>query len=220
MTSITPLKDVRIYLIDDSKAFSQGIINILEQHKCKIKNFLDPELAVEVIFQEPPDIIITDLEMPKLNGAELIKAIRHEKELSFIPILMMTSKDDPETFVHSIEVGADAFMSKNSVQQVLVANIIALLRIAELKKETIKVQQFNAVKTLIGTYKHEFGNTIAILDGKIHKLGKEFPDVSKHDAFKSVTNCIVRLTETLEKLNALREYQEEKYSSNSNIVKI
>lgn len=220
MKSQISLQNVRIYLVDDSKAFTQVVSALLEEEGCKVKVFHSAESAIEVIFQDPPDIIVTDLEMPEISGVELIKTIREQQELSFIPILMLTSKDDPTTYVECIEQGADAFASKINIRQVLIAQIKALLRIAELKKDTIIVKQFHAVQNLIGTYKHEFGNIITILDGKLIKLSKEFSDINDHETFKSLQQCVVRLTATLEKLNSLRNYQEEKYSGKSNIVKI
>lgn len=220
MKLLTTLSGVRIYLIDDSKVFTQVVSALLEEQGCKVKVFHSAQTAIEVIFQEPPDIIITDLEMPEINGIDFIKTIREQNELSFIPILMLTSKDDPQTYAECIDSGADAFASKANIKQVLIAQLKALLRIAELKKETILVKQFHAVQNLIGTYKHDFGNSITILDGKLIKLSKEFANVIDSDTYKSLQNCVERLKLTLEKLNTLRNYQEEKYSEKSKIVKI
>lgn len=216
------IQNIKIYIIDDSKAFMSGIESILTDSGCniKIKCFLDSEMAIETIFQEPPDIIITDLEMPKLTGLELIKLIREQSELASIPILVITSQDSSEQLVECLHSGADAFASKNTLQKVLLANIVALMRVARLRKQSIALKQFEAVKSLIGTYKHEFGNTLAIMDGKVYKLSKDIPDIINNDAYKSLQNAIVRFTNTLEKLSSLRNYKEEEYSDDTIIVKI
>ena len=214
------IKNITIYLIDDSRAFTLGIQAMLSNYQCKVKCFNDSEVALDTIFQEHPDIIITDLEMPKISGLELIKKVREQQEFSAIPILVMTSKDSPEQVVECLNQGADAFTSKGSMQTVLVANIVSLMRVAQLRKKAIALKQFDAVKALIGTYKHEFGNTLAILDGKVNKLGREIPDLENNEAFKSIRNTISRFSATLEKLSELREYKEEKYSEDSSIVKI
>jgi DNA-binding response OmpR family regulator len=214
------IRNITIYVIDDSRAFLMGIESILSTHECKVKTFQDPEVALETIFQEHPDIIITDLEMPKMTGLELIKKVREQSELSTIPILVMTSKDSQIQLVECLTNGADAFASKNSIHAVLLANIFALMRVAQLRKQAIAIKQFDAVKALIGTYKHDFGNTLAIMDGKVNKLAKEFPQIIETDTYKSIKNAIARFIVTLDKLSALREYKEEKYSQESNIIKI
>jgi DNA-binding response OmpR family regulator len=214
------IRNITIYVIDDSRAFLMGIESILSTHECKVKLFQDPEVALETIFQEHPDIIITDLEMPKMTGLELIKKVREQSELSTIPILVMTSKDSQIQLVECLTSGADAFASKNSIHAVLLANIFALMRVAQLRKQAIAIKQFDAVKALIGTYKHDFGNTLAIMDGKVNKLAKEFPQIIETDTYKSIKNAIARFIVTLDKLSALREYKEEKYSQESNIIKI
>lgn len=212
--------NTKITIIDDSRAFCLGIQALLAHEKCVITTFLNPHDAIENIKINIPDIIITDLEMPHMNGLEIIKAIKKIESISAVPILLLTSKDDAETLVNSIEVGADAFVSKNSVQGVLKAQLLSLIRLGKLRKDLLKVHQFEAVRSLIGTYKHELGNTLAILDGKINKLQRVMPDVANVESFLSIKNTVVRFTATLEKLDKLREYEEEKYSSQSNILKI
>jgi DNA-binding response OmpR family regulator len=214
------LKNILVYIIDDSRSFTLGIESIISSYGCRVKSFNDPENALDVIFQEHPDIIITDLEMPKLSGLDLIKKIREQNELSIIPILVMTSKDSQMKLVECLIEGADAFASKVSLQSVLIANIVALMRVAKLRKRAIATKQFDAIKALIGTYKHEFGNTLAIMDGKLHKLVKEIPEITEKDAYKSIQNAMVRFNDTLAKLSALREYKEEEYSEGTSILKI
>ncbi|MDH4467659.1 MAG: response regulator [Bacteriovoracaceae bacterium] len=220
ISNIELIRNLNIYIIDDSRSFSMGIKAILSNFDCKVKCFQCSEEAIDVIFQEHPDIIITDLEMPKMSGLELIKKIREQNELSVIPILVLSSKDSQDQLVECLFYGADAFASKNSIQAVLLANIFALMRVAQLRKQVIAVKQFEAVKALIGTYKHDFGNTLTIMDGKINKLTTEFPAIIETDEYQSIKNAVKRFTVTLEKLSALREYKEEKYSPESSIVKI
>jgi DNA-binding response OmpR family regulator len=220
MKNINYLNKAKILIVDDSKAFNLGIQALLSKYECQITSFTNGSDAIDYIYQSPPDIIISDLEMPQMNGIDFIKKIREQAEFNYIPIMLLTSKDQSEILIDSIDAGADVFMSKNSVQSVLVALLISMLRIAQQRKYLILSQQFEAVKALIGTYKHELGNTLAILDGKLHRLVKECPDVNNQDSYKALQGCVTRFQETLKKLSELREYKEEKYSEYSSIVKI
>lgn len=217
MTNETPnldlIRNISIYVIDDSRDSLTGIEEALCQYQCKVKYFQDSDLAIETTFHKAPDIIITDIEMPTMTGLQIIKKIREQKEFSIIPILVMSSKDSPDQLVECLVNGADAFASKKAIQAVPLVNIFALMRVAQLRKDAIAAKQLEAVKNLIGTYKHEFGNIFTIIDGKINKLTKEFPQILETDTYASVKNAMARFITTLSKLNALREYKEENYSS-------
>lgn len=217
---IVNLANTTLFIIDDSRAFLAGTQELLKEHSCNVHSFLDPKKALLEIPLLQPDIIVTDLEMPTMNGIEFTRAVRATEQGKLIPILVLTSKNDPQTLISVISAGADSFVGKDSVRDVLVANLFALVRLKKVYNELTKMKQLSAIQSMIGTYRHEFGNTLAILQGKTRKLERELPAVIEQDAFKSIQICSTRFETTLKKLNEIREFQEEKYSDNSTIVKI
>ncbi len=107
-----------------------------------------------------------------MNGLELIKKIKTNKELETVPVLMVTGSMGPDILVKMMMNEADAFLNKSDLNNHLMAQLVSLVRVRLIYKETIKVKQLFAIKSLVGTYKHEFGNILAIIDGKLHKLEK------------------------------------------------
>ena len=154
-------------------------------------------MALEAILKSPPDIIITDLDMPAMDGKQFTSEIRRNSICNETPVLMLTGRDDPHTLVTAIQAGVAAFISKATVRDVLSAQLFALVRLCELHKSLSRVKQLDAVKSLVGTYKYEFGNTLAIIDGKVRKLEKEVPRLADHQAFTKIKLNLVRFLETL-----------------------
>ncbi len=65
-------------------------------------------------------------------------------------------------------------------------------------------KQLDDIKDLIGTYRHEFGNGLAIIEGKLFKLTKEWPDLATNESILIIQKWTARLTETVFKLDQLR----------------
>jgi DNA-binding response OmpR family regulator len=84
--------------------------------------------AVESAHEQKPDLIITDATMPKMNGFELIKALRSKLETAVIPIIMLTARSDKESELKGIDAGADDYITKPFDQDKLIARVGMLLR--------------------------------------------------------------------------------------------
>lgn len=214
------LSGLKLCVVDDSKAFAAGVGELLKPLMCELIMYNDPLVAMTQIPAIHPDIIITDYEMGEFNGIDLIRSVRSNSELNTTPILVLTSRDDSKLLIATMIEGGNAFVSKANVREVLVANLIVLARIRLLYQEIIRLKQFSAIKTMIGTYKHEFGNVLAILDGKIRKLEKTRPDLVADDSFATIKANLERMEATLVKLGQLREYQEEPYSDWDSLIKV
>ena len=210
----------RILILDDSRAFLSGIKSILASCPYEITSHTSPQNALNEIQLNKFDIIISDLEMPEISGFEFIKRVRENLSLVSVPILALTGTTDTDAMSRAIESGADAFCSKENIRYTIFPQILALLRLRSTYEASTRGMQLEAVKALIGTYKHEFGNSLAIIDGKLRKLNKTFPDILEDPAMESIQSAVKKFNETLLKLNELRHYDEEKYSSGSNILKV
>lgn len=82
-----------------------------------------------------PDVIVTDLMMPKVSGLDLIAAIRADGELQGIPIILLTAKANEETRLEGVEQGADAYLSKPFNDRELLAQIRNLLALKEQERQ-------------------------------------------------------------------------------------
>ena len=88
--------------------------------------------ALDVVERDAPDLILLDINMPKMDGFEVVKQIRANKATEFIPIVMITAlRDTRENRIKSIEAGADDFIEKPFDSLEVLARVRSLLRIKE-----------------------------------------------------------------------------------------
>ncbi len=133
----TPVKEeekqIRILLAEDSPFYRNMIANYLVAAGFEVETAENGKRALEKLKADPKfDIVITDLEMPEMDGFELIKAIRSEETLRNIPILVLTSLKGEDIERKVMELGANAYEVKLEREKVL-ARIKELLNISEEK---------------------------------------------------------------------------------------
>ena len=88
--------------------------------------------ALDIVDKEMPDLILLDINMPKIDGFEVVKRIRKNKTTEFIPIVMITAlRDTRENRIKSIESGADDFIEKPFDSLEVLARVRSLLRIKQ-----------------------------------------------------------------------------------------
>ncbi len=115
----------KVLIVDDHKVFCESLKMVLEAHKFYVVNVIDGELALKHLKSGDFDIVITDVEMPKMNGFDFIKEIKTiENELSKIPkYIILTSYSKIKVFKQFYNLGIHAYLSKN-VSQLELINVI------------------------------------------------------------------------------------------------
>ncbi len=90
--------------------------------------YSDGETALKALLDNPPDLAVFDIKMPKMDGMELLRRLR---ENSALPVIFLTSKDDESDEEAGLELGADDYIAKPFSLRLLIARIRAILRRAE-----------------------------------------------------------------------------------------
>lgn len=108
----------RILVVDDSITTRTLEKNILEAAGYDVQLANDGMEAINLVFSsEVPDLIISDIAMPRLDGFDLTHRLKNESRTNHVPVILVTSLDSPEDKAHGIEVGADAYIVKSSFEQ-------------------------------------------------------------------------------------------------------
>ena len=116
----------KILLVEDNNDFRHYLQEELRRHFV-VFEASDGEEGEAVALQQKPDIIITDLMMPKMDGIELCKRIKHNIDVSHIPIILLTASASVENEERGYKEGADAYMTKPFKWEILTARIHNLL---------------------------------------------------------------------------------------------
>jgi DNA-binding NtrC family response regulator len=99
--------------------------------------------TIERAYSERPDLILLDVVMPEPNGYEVAKLLKADPELRFVPIVLLTGKDDLPDILHGFEQGADDYICKPYQSAELVARVHAALRVRSLYSELRQVKDVN-----------------------------------------------------------------------------
>ncbi|UBH07929.1 response regulator transcription factor [Macrococcus armenti] len=116
----------KVLVVDDEQSIVTLLQYNLEQSGFEVITAFDGEDGLNKIFSEDPDIVVLDLMLPKMDGVEVCKAVRSEKNQ--VPILMLTAKDDEFDKVLGLELGADDYMTKPFSPREVTARLKAILR--------------------------------------------------------------------------------------------
>ncbi|MDI6693809.1 MAG: response regulator [Anaerolineales bacterium] len=121
----------RLLIVDDEKIYQMMIAHAVKPLEFEVHVTDDGEKALQVANQNPPDVMIADVLMPKLNGYELTRRLRRDPRFAHIPIMILTAQADLNNKLEAFEAGADDFMSKPFEPAELVARLNVLLRRSE-----------------------------------------------------------------------------------------
>jgi two-component system chemotaxis sensor kinase CheA len=119
--------DKKILVVDDTLTARILLRNIFESAGFTIKTANDGAEALSVLKGESFDLVVTDIEMPVMNGFELTEQIRADNKLSDVPVIMVTSMTSREDRERGVAVGANAYFVKSSFDQSNLLDVIATL---------------------------------------------------------------------------------------------
>ncbi len=116
-----------ILVVDDQRNIRALLRLYLEQAGYRVEEAADGETALQRITTSPPDLLILDLMLPRLDGWELCRRLRGG-EATTLPILMLTARDDDVDKIVGLELGADDYVTKPFNPREVVARVRAILR--------------------------------------------------------------------------------------------
>ncbi len=122
-----------IALVDDDQNILTSVSIALETEGYRVKTYKDGEEALRGIGQQPVDMAILDIKMPRMDGMELLQNLRQTSQL---PIIFLTSKDDEIDELLGFRMGADDYIKKPFSQRLLIERIRALMRRVEATGDT------------------------------------------------------------------------------------
>jgi len=120
-----------IALVDDDRNILTSVSIALQSEGFITRVYTEGETALKAFAENPPDLGVFDIKMPKMDGMELLRRLR---EFSPMPVIFLTSKDDELDEALGLAMGADDYISKPFSQRLLLARIRAILRRQELAK--------------------------------------------------------------------------------------
>ncbi|WP_313653985.1 response regulator [Planktothrix agardhii] len=139
----------QILLVDDNPDLCNYIQRLLSQ-KYQIKSVNSGLAALESIREQKPDLVITDVIMPELNGLELLQILRHDPDTQRIPIILLSARAEENARIEGLEAKADDYLIKPFSARELLARVQSILEMTQLRQEaTIREQELINTKARV-----------------------------------------------------------------------
>jgi two-component system, OmpR family, response regulator ChvI len=114
-----------VALVDDDRNILTSVGMVLEAEGYTVQKYNDGAAALQGLQDNPPDMAIFDIKMPRMDGMELLRRIRQKTDM---PVIFLTSKDDEIDELFGLKMGADDFIKKPFSQRLLVERVKAVMR--------------------------------------------------------------------------------------------
>jgi class 3 adenylate cyclase len=140
----------RILVVDDQRANVEMLSELLRSRGYEVLSAYSGEEALQRVADQAPDVVISDIRMPGMDGYELTQRLRDAPGTALLPVVLVTSLEDGESHeerVKGIEAGADDFLTKPVRYAEMFARVRSLLRVKllqdEVRRQTDELRQWN-----------------------------------------------------------------------------
>jgi two-component system, OmpR family, KDP operon response regulator KdpE len=156
----------RILVVDDETQITRVLRTSLSSHAYDVRVANDGDTALEIMKDWTPDLVITDLSMPNMDGLELTRRLRKTTK---VPILILSVRGEERTKVQALDAGADDYVTKPFSMEELLARVRASLR------RTSSQAGAESSKIELGDFVIDLGAHKVLVRGKeVHLTPKEF----------------------------------------------
>jgi CheY-like chemotaxis protein len=122
----------RVLLVEDSRTQARQIEILLEDAGFEVEVAIDGVRALEAIGCTTPDVVLTDLQLPEMNGLELVQAIR--KHYAFVPVVLMTAHGSEEIATQALQTGAASYVPKRKLARDAVPTLEKIVSVANAER--------------------------------------------------------------------------------------
>jgi two-component system sensor histidine kinase/response regulator len=120
-------EEFEILIVEDSPTQAERLRRLIQSKSYRVRVALNGQLALALIREQKPDLVLSDIIMPEMDGYELCHIIKSDPALRDIPVILVTALNDPKDIIRGIECGADNFVRKPYAEEYLLSRISHML---------------------------------------------------------------------------------------------
>jgi signal transduction histidine kinase len=196
----------RIVLADDNADMRSYVSDWLGR-LYDIEAVSDGQLALEAACREPPALIISDVMMPNLDGLGLLQALRADRELREVPVILLSARAGEEARIEGLSTGADDYIVKPFTGRELLARVGALLELAYTRRQSEERRRRELEEALrqkdefLAMLAHELRNPLAPIRNASELLSRNLPaEVPMRTAVHIIERQVTHLTRLVDDL--------------------
>ena len=158
-----------ILVIEDDPAVSQLVQLYMVHDGFQVLEAKDGETGLRMAIERSPSLILLDLNLPKMDGIEICRRVR---EVSDVPIIMVTARNDEDDRIDGLDLGADDYVSKPFSPRELVSRVQAVLRRSRSENE---MKEHHGGSVEVGGYNVDLdARTVSVRDSELHLTPTEY----------------------------------------------
>lgn len=193
----------KILVIEDDKSIRDNITQILTLENYEVFEAANGAIGVHLALKHLPDLIISDIMMPRMDGYEVLEKVRANAETTHIPFVFLTMKSEKESLRKGMNLGADDYLNKPFTIEELLYVIETRLKKSEIldKKAEKKLNDFRASVAL--HMPHEFNTPLTGIIGSLDLIINYFDTFSREEIKEmlvSMQSPALRLQKTVERM--------------------
>ena len=148
-----------VLVVADTPAVTRLIHTVLRQH-FRVYTAPNGARGLELAIKHLPDVVVTDLMMPEMDGFELTRRLRHDPRTKHVPVLMLTARGELSDRLEGMDSGVTEHMTKPFNTRELLATVQKLAQASDATSERVLTQQMDSLETITGGLAHEINNPL------------------------------------------------------------
>ncbi len=189
----------RILVVEDTLAILENLVEALEMEDYEVIGVSRGQAAIEVAFNEPPDMILCDIMMPEVDGYQVLMKMQEDSRLANVPFIFLTAKGSRDDVRRGMNLGADDYLAKPFSTRELLEMVRSRLKVKTIREQEYEKQIDTLRTSVMYTLPHELRTPLTGILGYSAMLLDDL-DVLERDQIAGMLQAINRSGERLFRL--------------------
>lgn len=217
----TSLDGLRVLVVDDDPSIVRFLEILLSGQGFLMNSALCGEEGVETAFRILPDIILLDLALPDIDGAEVLRRLKDNDQTRLIPVIALTGRSEMADKVRSLDLGVDDYVTKPFDIRELKARVASVIHRRRDQRKNTEEEKLKTVREVIASVSHEVNNPLAAIlmsSEAIERKHGHIPDVA--EKCQLMQQNVLRIRDILKKLERVRVLASKPYVAGERILNL
>jgi signal transduction histidine kinase len=172
-----PSPDAPLVLVVEDHADTRRFVADVLAAEYRVRSAADGKEALVIVKNTPPDAVVTDIDMPEVDGLALCKALRDDDETRSIPVLLLTALGDPTSVLRGFDAGADDYIPKPFHGRELLARLSVQLRLRQMVSHVSHKARLAMLGVTAASVAHQMRNPLNAISSGLQSFQKRFTDI-------------------------------------------